>query len=197
MDNSILEQLIGINKSLQEIAYVLNSQSFWNSQLFAAIIGALSAIFSMFGIELYKNHKKRITKLNETYKFLIDQLSFHTPDNILKEAIHDDTLGYLGNDTGEEIKLGERMVIRLMKDIEYDHYPCSKLKILFFSYEKSLKRFSELESENIDDFKFYVKNSEKKFNKIERLCFKNLKEDKRIYWERRESKKDAQPASWS
>jgi hypothetical protein len=44
----ILQQLQLFNKTLTELVKaVQNSQSFWNSQLFAAILGASAAIFVM------------------------------------------------------------------------------------------------------------------------------------------------------
>ena len=78
--DDISRQLHAIHESLQSLVKVLSSQSFWNSQLFGAIIGASSALLIILIQQIWVWWHKRKTKLDGFYKWIAEQYVFLTPD---------------------------------------------------------------------------------------------------------------------
>src|SRR4030043_1843147 len=135
---SILKQMQEMNNNISELTNIIQtSQSFWNSQLFAAIIGASSAIMVLLIKQLWNWKQKRKDALEKIYKWIAEQNDFWNPRSLFDEAsrtgygctTRDDVTG--GTTNIPEKTLGEKMVIELRSHVKYWKYPSHWLRKLF------------------------------------------------------------------
>lgn len=179
MNDEIVNQLIVLNSNLSEITELLKNKSFWDSQLFAAMLGASSAVFVVIFQIFLSWRKKRSKKLREIYQWAAEQIDFHTPNDLFKEANNTSYGPVTKNKDGKiidrtpEKQVGEKMVLELKNRVKYWNFPHSKIRKLFIKYEKSLSQFDQV-NDPIDKkgYEKYFKESEKIFQQIKKLSFK-------------------------
>lgn len=176
--DTIIVALNGINRNLTLIVEQLSNQSFLDSQWFAALIGAGSAIF-IFSIEkAFSWRKREYEKLLDYCKWLNEQWIFRAPDALL-HAARSTVYGYEErNSTTGEVKvcpekpLGEKMVIELRRDLKWWRQPNKKLHRYFKKYEQALNMFGQLQKDDQEQEKLFVDQALVYFNKIDNYAYK-------------------------
>jgi hypothetical protein len=87
LSEGALQQLYTLNKTLSELVKaVQSSQSFWNSQLFAAMVGAGAAISVVLIQQLWNWWKNTNERLGEIYKWIAEQHVFWDPRALYDRA---------------------------------------------------------------------------------------------------------------
>ena len=158
----IRNQLDEINTNMDVINAYLAKESFWNSQLFAAIVGAGSAL-SIFMIKYIIDHlKKRSIELKKFYLFIVEQSDFYSPSGLLEEAN--------GHQHFKQKNIGEKMKISLRERVKYWNIPYGKIVRLFKKYEKIISATTQ---ENQDET---IERAGKIYKKIVNLSCKKTGE---------------------
>lgn len=160
-----------LSQSIQNLTVALHYQPFWNSNWFAALIGALSAIVVTSVID---DVRKRRLKLREFYAWIMEQGTFSSPSALLHVARitmygHTFTKNGVSTEVPEK-PLGEKMVIELRKHTKYWLFPYSRIRLLFHSYERTLQKIPADESAKTVESNLIYKEAEEIFNKIMRLA---------------------------
>lgn len=176
--DSIIRALRGIENHFGLIANEITNRSFLDSQWFAALIGAGSAIL-IFSIEKFFSwRKKENEKLLDYCKWLNEQWTFRAPDALL-DAARSTVYGHNERNltTGEvkvvpEKPLGEKLVIELRRDLKWWRQPNRKLHRYFKKYEKSLYKFDELRDKDRDGEKILIDQARKYYEKIDNYAYK-------------------------
>jgi len=163
----ISRQIYNINITLRHLTKVIDAQSFWNSQLFAAILGAFSAIVIQQGLTWLHKRKE---SLDKTYRWVAEQHVFWSPDSLLNSA---ENTSYGSPDK----PLGEKMIIDLRSHVKYWRYPYSKIKKQFAKYEKSLHRFNDFGGTGMPTKEDCLKISNSYFESIKNISFKKSGEN--------------------
>lgn len=143
MSEEILRELHIIAENINNLSMAIEKTSgaLWNTQWFAALIGALAA--TIVGL-LIKYTGKRIEKLTNFYNFLIQNRVWIEPESLIERASsisygrtvrHNDgkTIVYL------EKPISEKVVIELRKLCKYWRLPISYVRLLFKKYEFTLQ----------------------------------------------------------
>jgi len=187
MKDEFITQLIVLNENLQNLTEALSHQSFWNSQLFAAILGASSAIIVLFVHLILKWRTKRNQRLEGIYNWMAEQIDFFDPKSLYKEAsrttyksITKDKTGKVLNETPEK-PIGDKMVIELRGHVKYWRFPSLKLRRLFKKYEESLLEFNNVNNGDPEKYKQKSYSSNKLFEKLKNLSFKKTGENEWTY----------------
>lgn len=179
----IIKQLEVINENLSTLTKAVTSQSFWNSQVGAAIIGAAAAIFVILIQQFWNWRKKRKEKLDKIYEWIAEKYHFWTPRSLYDQA-SSTSYGGTSHDTltGEtkkipEKSLGEKMVIELRSHVKYWRFPSYRLKSYFKKYEASLIRFNSLDQNGKDQLQEFFSISEEFLSKIKDMAFRESGEN--------------------
>jgi len=165
--DSLSNQLRLLNKNLTDLIAAIGSQSFWDSQLFAAILGASSAIIVLIVQRLWNWHNLRKDKMDKIYKCIGEQNVFWSPRSLFKKASNT-------HYAGTEITIGKKMVIDLRSSVKYWRYPNYFIRKLFKKYEHSLMNFNNCKDNNYE--KYFVE-SESLLEKIKEIAFKKTGEN--------------------
>jgi hypothetical protein len=180
---NISKQLQLINENLAALIKVMESQSFLNSQLFAAIIGASAAILVLIMKEIWDWRRKRSERLKKTYSWITQNHVWINPRSLFEKA-SSTGYGYTKTDsvTGEttQIKdkpLGEKMSIELRRMVKYRDFNSILLRRLFAKYNRSLLTFNGYDGKTEDQRNNFLNNSERIFEKIKRRAFRRIGED--------------------
>lgn len=176
--DTIIAALNGINSNLAQIVENLSNKSFLDSQWFAALIGAGSAII-IFSIEKTISWRKRENeKLLDYCKWLNEQWVFRSPDSLLNSA-RSTVYGHEErNLTSGEVKvvpekpLGEKIVIELRRDLKWWRQPNRKLHRYFKKYEKMLYKFDQLKDDDPEQEKVLIEQALGYYNKIDNYAYK-------------------------
>lgn len=163
----ITEQLKLLNQNLSELINTVGSQSFWNSQLFAAIIGASSVIVVLLIQQIWHWKKNRNERMNKIYKWISEQYGFWYP-----KSIYEQSSNTTYHDTDKPI--GEKMVIYLRSHVKYWQYPNYKLRRYFREFENSLLSFNDCKDNNYEN---YFLKSKLILEKIRDIAFKKTGEN--------------------
>ncbi len=135
----IVDSLNAINSTLQK-----SSGAFWNSQLFAALIGAVSATIIGVLINIISNRRSR---LKELYDNLMDRISWYSPDSLMNTAritsyghssVRDGVTTIIPEKTN-----AEKIVIELRRRGKYWKWPICRVKFLFRRYEQALSKLPD------------------------------------------------------
>lgn len=182
-NKSIVNQLQQINENLTILNKAISSQSFWNSQLFAAIIGASSAIIVLLIQQFWNWHLKRKEKLGEIYKWIAEQYKFWDPDSLFKnasstiyECMHTNHVTGKTDIIPEKL-LGEKMVIEFRSHVKYWTFPSCWLRRSFEKYENSLLDFNNCDKNDRNNLNILFSRSESVLNKIKDNSFKKTGEN--------------------
>lgn len=178
MEEEIIKELHAIAINIEELGVLIqnNSRSFWNTQWFAALIGAISALSITFLKEVVE---KRSRRMNEIYNWLMGNKWALSLDSFVDSATH---TSYSKPDK----PIGEKVVIELRRHCKYWRFPLSKVRYLFQKYEKALWKLPNLpnrEREKIKNSDEYVV-AEKLFRKISELVEKKTGENWWTYRQR-------------
>ena len=152
---------------LSEIVRHINKpEVFWNTQWFAAMIGAVAALVVTHFISFYSNRKKI---LREFYQTLAEKSHNVSLDSLLTMAMitrYGHTLTKDGKTTViPEKPLGERIVIELRKRCKFWNLPMCLLRHNFYNYEKTLSKLPDLSRLELIETKEY---------KIAESCFEKI-----------------------
>lgn len=146
----IAESLDESAKSLADIAASMKHVAFWDTQWFAAVIGASGAILVFLIEKLITARRAAARERFEICSRLRENLSSWHPDFLLHVAEQSRT-GYTSTDalTGEVIvvperTLGDKMIAKLKEESRWWEYRDKKLRQLFDSYRHSLSLFGGL-----------------------------------------------------
>ena len=179
MHEDIIQQLVLLNKNVSNLTEVIGNQSFWNSQLFAAILGASSAILVLLIQSILKWRKGRSQRLEKIYLWAAEQIDFHSPEQLFASARNTSFASVTKNKDAEMIRktpekpIGEKMVINLKDHVKYWKFPNSKIKRLFTKYEKSLLDFNSVDDgAEKTDYENQFSASNTIFQQIKDLAFK-------------------------
>ena len=74
------------NENLLALTKAVNAQSFWNSQLFAAILGASSAIVVLLIGRVLDWYRKRKERLDKIYNDIAQKYYHWNPETLLRDA---------------------------------------------------------------------------------------------------------------
>lgn len=165
--DNLAKQLQLLNNNMSILIETIGSQSFWNSQLFAAIIGASSAIAVLLIQQLWNLKNNRKNRMDKIYKWICAQYGFWAPRSLFENASN---TSY----SGTEKPIGEKMVIDLRSHVKYWRYPNYRLRRYFKEYEHSLLSFNVCSDKNYEK---YFSNSELIFEKIKDIAFKKTGEN--------------------
>jgi hypothetical protein len=188
VDDILLENILGqlhlINENLRALTTVIESQSFWNSQLFAAIIGASSAILVLVIQQIWNWQHKRWERLEKVYAWITEQYHFWGPRALFDEAastaygatVTDNVTGK--TEQTPDKALGEKMVIGLRSHVKYWRYPSFRLRRLFKKYEEAIRKFNNCDHRNRNELNEYLSTAERIFQKLTTLAFKKTGENK-------------------
>ena len=172
VSDSVLQQLHTINDTLSELVKaVQSSQSFWNSQLFAAILGASAAISVVMIQQLWNWRKNIKERLEKIYKWITEQNAFWSPQSLYNQASQ---TSYACN---PDKLLGEKMVIELRRHVKYWKYPDIRLRNLFKRYEKLLLQFNSCDCSKADSVSKYLAEADAVFTKITERVYKKTGEN--------------------
>ncbi len=169
-------QLNNINQNIELLNKTINSNSFFDSQLFAGIIGALAVLIAViFGKYLEVRQKNK-----ETFLDMVEQLArqgiFYNPTGLFGEAKHT-IYGHKGKDDyGEEYEMpektiGEKMVIALREGINYYDFRNWRMIRLFKQYEAELSKITEIPKTGAE-LKKLLEDAEKIYQKIMDFAYK-------------------------
>jgi len=181
--NTISKQLALINNTLSDISKALSTQSFWNSQLFAAIIGASSAILVLLIQQFWVWYRNKKHKFNEVCNWIAGKYQFMTPDVLFEIASSTSYGSTVHNKTTREEKiipekpLGDKMVIELRSKVKYWRFPSFRLRRLFKKYEMSLNKFNDFDSIDGDDLNRLLSESRKYIEIIKNIAFRKTGEN--------------------
>src|SRR3989344_2903296 len=141
----IINQINLVSTNLNRIADSvsrISEKSFFDSQLFGAIIGAGSAIFIFLLSEILRYARVRREEVKDLHLKLAKNEHFFSPKSIWREAKHHMYGGTIRDAEGErtipEKPLGEKMVIEFRTRLKYWHFKSLKLKRWFKKLEKAL-----------------------------------------------------------
>lgn len=174
---SIADSMHGINTSLALIAEGMNQPGILDSQWFSALIGAAAAILIFLAEKIFSWKKREAEKLLDYCKWLNEQWPFRSPDILLDDA-QSTVYGHIvvNSSTGErkiapEKPLGDKMVIALRRDLKWWRQPNRRLHTYFKEYENSLRKFNELQENQPEVEREFIKNSLDSYEKIDRYAF--------------------------
>lgn len=179
MKNELIEQLIILNQNVHNLSETISHKSFWDSQLFAAILGSSSAVIVLLVQSFLKWRVKRNQRLDEIYNSMAEQLGFYSPEVLYRKAANtiyqSTTKDKNGNIIREipEKPLGEKMVIELRSNIKYWRFPNSKIRRLFGQYEKSLRAINHINNDDQEQ----LSQANKFFEKLQQLSFQKTGEN--------------------
>ena len=173
----VVKELQNINLSLSKIVDIESKNSFWDSQLFAAILGASAALLVLILPHAWGVYIRRKERLNEIYNWVGAKYVFWTPKVLYEDALSTAYVGEDGLNTQDDIKkntekpLGEKMIIDFRSSVKYWTYPMSKIRNLFKKYENSLNEFSNVDYKNKAQIDQCIANSNKIMLRIKNLAF--------------------------
>ncbi len=177
----LIEQLSEINKSIVSLTKEISSRSFWNSQLFAAIIGASAAILVFIITQIIQYCRKSAERHEEYCLWLTKNYIFYRPESLLKEAKH---TGYGGTTTNPftgqkkvtpDKPLGEKMIIELRRGTKYWRKSSLKIKRKFKKYEEKLLKFNT--AKNKSELIECLESANTIFEEIKTMAFKHTGEN--------------------
>ncbi len=179
MHSEIIEQLMLLNNNISALTEAtIGAKSFWNSQLFAAILGASSAVLVVLLQSLLKWRKERNERLERIYLWAAEQIDFYSPKQLFGTARSTCFASVTKNKEGEVIKstpekpVGEKMLIELKEHVKYWNFPHSRIRRLFTKYDQSLLDFNQVkEPAEESDYEIYFLASNEIFNQIQELAF--------------------------
>jgi hypothetical protein len=172
ISDNVLQQIHAINDTLSELVKaVQSSQSFWNSQLFAAILGASAAISVVMIQQLWNWRKNIIERLEKTYEWIAEQNGFWNPKALYNEASR---TSYVCK---PDKLLGEKMVIELRRRVKYWKYPDIRLRRLFKRYEKLLLQFNSCDCSKADNVSEHLAKANVVFTEITHRAYKRTGEN--------------------
>jgi hypothetical protein len=177
---NVADQLIAINHTLGQIQLALANPPFWQSNIFAAIIGFSGGLL-VFGLDkTTRILATRKRELAETYQWLLGQLAFDTPAALLSNAkstvyMHTSTRGGRTIHHPEK-STSEKMLIALRRHIKYWTYPrFSKIKRLFKKYERVITKFPEW---NNTEIQVHIDRAQEAYDKIEQYLYDQTGENR-------------------
>ena len=176
MDGDALEniarQLHLTNENLLALTKAVNAQSFWNSQLFAAILGASSAIVVLLIGRVLDWYRKRKERLDKIYNDIAQKYYHWNPETLLRDAF---STSY----QGEDKPLGEKMIIKLRGQVKYWQYPSFRLRRHFKKYEQALLEFDKYNGKDLDadELKEYLSQAAVIHKKLKARAFKKTGEN--------------------
>jgi len=178
LTDSLIFELRAINQNLDKLAEVVAPNSFLDSQLFGALIGASAAIGVLLLQQTWGWLEKRNQRIDEIYDWVVKQHDFFAPKNLYKNAVNH-TYGGTWSDglTGRTRKipnkpLGEKMVIELGRKTKHTTWPRCKLRRLLGRYEKSVVLFDDCDPKNRDELNHYLDIAEKAYEPIVNEVYK-------------------------
>ena len=179
IQESILQSMQSIDSTLKQIDANLATKSFFDSTLFAALIGAVGALLLQ---EVYKAYKHRQKGITELYETITKNGWAYDPDSLMRTAKITIYGGTEVNQDGEkniipEKPLGEKMIIELRRNFKYWTFPRCKTTRKLKKYEKKLALMNNYRKPDFDH-KIVLKNLKKIYSEIEEYSLKKLKESK-------------------
>jgi hypothetical protein len=176
---SIVEQLNNINATLSQIQMALANPPFWQSNIFAAIIGFSGGILVFILDLLVRAFDTRKVHLRKIYDWFLTQFVFFSPQSLVDLArmhIYASTLTRNGVTTQiPEKPLAEKMVIEFKKRIKYQTFPkFSQIKNLLGQYEKELSKFPEYGDAQMEA---HLKSADAIYDQIKTLIYKETGEN--------------------
>jgi len=178
MDTEIIIELHKIAESIQDLnVTILNiSYNFWDTQWFAALVGALSAIIATIFINFFG---KRNQRMKDLYQSLMSNKTWLQPDSLIDQAgctSYGHTITKNGKtSTVPEKKINEKTVIEFRGFCKYWQFPISRIRYLFNKYEKAIWQLPDRKVIELKDVAEY-KNLQKIFHKISNLIEKKTGE---------------------
>lgn len=166
---NIARQLHLTNENLLALTKAVNAQSFWDSQLFAAILGASSAIITQHALNWFHKRKERLDKI---YSYIAQKYYHWSPETLLRDAF---STFYPGGDK----PLGEKMIIKLRGQVKYWTYPSFRLRRHFKKYEQALLEFNKYNGKVLDsdELKRYLLRADTIHEKLKDRAFKQTGEN--------------------
>ena len=174
----MINQLKLLNENIKNLTDAIAHQSFWDSQLFAATLGASSVLVVLIVQQVMDWRNKRNQRLEKIYTWMSEQIDFFDPKCLFKQAsstsyqctVNDNKTGKIIEKIPEK-PIGEKMVIELRTNVKYWRFPSFKLSCLFKRYEKSLLEFNEACDINQVELAKYFSKSNELFEKLKKLAF--------------------------
>lgn len=176
MEEEVAKELHTIALNLEQIGVLLqrNVNNFWDTQWFAALIGAVGTLSVILLKEVLE---KRSHRMSEIYDSLMEDKRVLTPDSLVDMAT---STSYSTPDK----PTGEKTVIEFRSYCKYWRYPLSMIRYLLGKYEEVLWKLPNLpngEREEVKNSDEYAK-AEKLFGRISELIEKKTGENE---WTRR------------
>lgn len=142
---NIANELHTISQTLIELSNTIGKKSFWESNVFSAIIGAASAIIitAVISINHWLKNKRRV-ELKETIWFA-ENYVFYKPIDLWKKASHTAYGGKLHDGfTGEtesipDKTINEKIVLELRRKIKWWKLKTPWLRRMFSKLQKELE----------------------------------------------------------
>ena len=179
MDADIIAELQNIVGSIQNLNTTIleTSHSFWNTQWFAAVIGALSAIIATILVNFISKRRRHMSDL---YSSLMSNKSWLYPDSLIDQAkctSYGCTITKEGKTTTiPEKKINEKTVIQLRRRCKYWQFPICRVRYLFNQYEKAIWQLPDTKVIELKDISEY-KNLQKIYQRISDLVEKKTGEN--------------------
>lgn len=159
-----------INENLKQINQSINSDSFFNSNLFSAIIGSGATIFVLFLSWLIKKIKKFKEDSFKECMLVAKNYFILSPESLSEEASYTQY-----GDGGHTLQ--QKMIIGIRKNFKYRLFKDKKLKNLFAFYEKKIQNsIVEKNTSNLN----VIKNIEilnQFYEKIKKYVFDKVREN--------------------
>lgn len=161
---ALIDEVHAVAENIKEIGAVLNDSSgaFWDTQWFAALMGALVGAFIIFFMNLLKEYfGTRRQKLMEIYDELVRHKSWVAPKQLVSKAgitLYGHTMHEDGKTTKiPEKSISEKAIIELRKSYKYWRFPDGVIKRLFEQYENTLRELPSSSVKNIKKSPEYKK----------------------------------------
>ena len=149
MEDELINEIHLLVGQIEALRIVLhdNLSSFWNTQWFSAVIGAVVAL-TITSARDYFSRRRKI--LEDWYSHIVDT---RQPQHIFEMAFMTIYGGKTTKD-GEitvipEKTLSEKILIEFRKNYKYWNLPFSKLRFLFWRYQKALCKLPNVNREKL------------------------------------------------